>query len=945
MDKEIKTIIYKARKESIDSNSNENNNQVKYSYNPFVYIKLFLKTIFKFFKGKISLVVNLIKLLKLNFELYINQKERRFQLKVLMENSNSYDEWKHYASELDELDGKFKWKSKKETSLYNYQAVEKLIVKLSFKRESKDIKGLMHVIRSNLMRNLYNINNPLLYEISNTGTKLQIEILNDEISKSLEYICNNIDLTLDQKIDFFSEVRHSYGKTALLLSGGASLGMYHTGVIKTLLENNLLPKIICGSSAGSIVAALVCTSRYEDVHRIIDRGLKLGPFEYKDKKYSWLRKLVRFILRGVLFDGEVLKEFLRENLGDFTFQEAYDRTGWILNVTVTAYKQHENSRVLNYLSAPNVLIWSAVAASCSVPTLFDPTELFCKNENGVIVPYSYFNEKFIDGSISFDLPVIRISELFNTNNFIVSQTNPYVIPFLSNNSSTNTNHEGIYNQEKGKFNLWKLLKSLIFSEIKHRLSQLQEIGILPEAINKMINLVTQTYHGNVTIFPVPSPKDYLKSVTNPSKEMIANCSIHSSRRTFPQINKIEGLLKTEILLEKLYFKLKYKQRKLHFNADNKTYLNEKDNHKSKSERIALTNTNNELFESIDDNHNKIMFGNINALQNAMQINNNNNSTYMNNHYIQCNNNNKNAYNKTNNDYFISEEKEILNSENGALFNKKKKTMNSKDSNTISTSNTNNNKAYNHHNHKNSYAPYKNDEYFGNLHGNSNNRRRKSTSRKKRNKYYNTQNKSKSRNHMNINERAHSMSSKGTFNNHKNKLNVKLSIIGEESKNGNSYTTNTKSCLISNTNNTNTNRNIGHNNNEFNDVKDNNDNNYIEYDINSNYRNSTLSNRNSNLFSENNKKSDNNPFSCSHSFKLDTSVNNLINNNNTSVYSKTQISSLSNKREFVEDSSDIKEMINENKRLSNKFNSNYIKDVTLRRESFTNVPRSDRVEEI
>ena len=39
------------------------------------------------------------------------------------------------------------------------------------------------------------------------------------------------------------------------LSGGALLGLYHFGVIKTLFEQDLLPRTISGSSMGSIMAA------------------------------------------------------------------------------------------------------------------------------------------------------------------------------------------------------------------------------------------------------------------------------------------------------------------------------------------------------------------------------------------------------------------------------------------------------------------------------------------------------------------------------------------------------------------------------------------------------------------------------------------------------------------------------------------------------------------
>jgi hypothetical protein len=38
---------------------------------------------------------------------------------------------------------------------------------------------------------------------------------------------------------------------------------------------------------------------------------------------------------GHFMDMEVYKNFIRDNIGDLTFKEAYDETGFILNITVT----------------------------------------------------------------------------------------------------------------------------------------------------------------------------------------------------------------------------------------------------------------------------------------------------------------------------------------------------------------------------------------------------------------------------------------------------------------------------------------------------------------------------------------------------------------------------------------------------------------------------------
>lgn len=157
-------------------------------------------------------------------------------------------------------------------------------------------------------------------------------------------------------------LRRSFGNTALLLSGGGSLGLYHIGVIKALFENNLLPKIIAGSSAGSIMAAMICTRTDDEFPSLINSSKinlnVLEPASYEEDSVLTriIRRLHRIYAKGVLFDSENLQSAMRENLGDVTFLEAYNRTRRILNVTVSSTTMYEMPRLLNYLTAPNVVL-------------------------------------------------------------------------------------------------------------------------------------------------------------------------------------------------------------------------------------------------------------------------------------------------------------------------------------------------------------------------------------------------------------------------------------------------------------------------------------------------------------------------------------------------------------------------------------------------------------
>lgn len=69
------------------------------------------------------------------------------------------------------------------------------------------------------------------------------------------------DLPNIKKLEFFGELRHSVGRSALLLSGGAILGMHHIGVVQALMEADCMPKIIAGSSAGSMIGSLIATRK------------------------------------------------------------------------------------------------------------------------------------------------------------------------------------------------------------------------------------------------------------------------------------------------------------------------------------------------------------------------------------------------------------------------------------------------------------------------------------------------------------------------------------------------------------------------------------------------------------------------------------------------------------------------------------------------------------
>ena len=76
------------------------------------------------------------------------------------------------------------------------------------------------------------------------------------------------------------------------------------------------------------------------------------------------------------------------------------------------------------------------------------------------------------------------------------------------------------------------IKEFMLSEFKHRAFQLSYV--FPSAITKFLNLFTQSYVGNITIWPVPSIANYLRIMENPVHfDVIMNFVEDGRSRTYP----------------------------------------------------------------------------------------------------------------------------------------------------------------------------------------------------------------------------------------------------------------------------------------------------------------------------------------------------------------------------------------------------------------------------
>jgi predicted acylesterase/phospholipase RssA len=56
------------------------------------------------------------------------------------------------------------------------------------------------------------------------------------------------------------------------------------------------------------------------------------------------------------------------------------------------------TKLLNYMTAPDTVIWSALIASAAVPGILNPVVIMHKLKDGRVVPWNW-GSKFKDGSL------------------------------------------------------------------------------------------------------------------------------------------------------------------------------------------------------------------------------------------------------------------------------------------------------------------------------------------------------------------------------------------------------------------------------------------------------------------------------------------------------------------------------------------------------------------
>ncbi|KAL4550042.1 hypothetical protein Ndes2526B_g08220 [Nannochloris sp. 'desiccata'] len=459
-------------------------------------------------------------------------------LRALMDAADTYEEWQTAARALDSLE-----KRVLPLEASQVAGLRDRTTKLRRMQEKDDVHALMWALRQDASRNV----GSLLSTAAEQGRvhcvipPLAVSEYIEEMQSALHHICHCSTLPLDERMAFVRELRHAYGRTGLVLSGGGSFSHFHFGVTRALFSVGLLPRVLSGSSGGAIAAAMLCTRTDSELQESMDTWPTAPNTDFFGPAKGIKGTIRHLVSKGTLHSAEIYVLRLQRLMGDLTFQEAYARSGRVLNIAVVAADTQEPCRVLNYLTAPNVLVYSAVACSSAFPFLFAPQELLMKTASGEIVPHfapctpeeeqkegnssssaaaaaasapgsslvgatgttspiaspispstkttaasalesSGRMRRWCDGSLEEDLPMRCLGELFGVNYFLVSQCNPWLIPVLS-----------------GAQLLPRRLAHLIELEVKHRSGQI--LSLFPR--NKLMKLIAQPWYGDLNfILPV-----------------------------------------------------------------------------------------------------------------------------------------------------------------------------------------------------------------------------------------------------------------------------------------------------------------------------------------------------------------------------------------------------------------------------------------------------------
>ena len=444
-----------------------------------------------------------------------------------MESAESYEEWKEAAIEHDEVSGATRWKQMDQSIRYDFVSIRNRLDHLRALRARHDDRGLLFTLNEGIHGNMGGMGRSELYGKAKFGTKGLIEAYVDEITLALQHLASpEVDsITFEEKLDFFQRASHCFGRSALMMSGSGTLLYFHLGVAKALWRERLLPDIISGSSGGAVVGTVLCSNTDSQLDEYFEPDWLPGK-----EPPSGLLARISSTFGTDRITAEDIWDVLEQVIPDITFQEALELTGRHINVPVAPSENHQKSRLLNADTSPNAFLREAVLASTAIPGFFPPVVLMAKNDKGE--RQAYTSRRWVDGSLSEDLPAKRLARLYGVNHYIVSQTNPYVLPFIDTTKRKTDAVSELKYALIDTTRAWVNAGAVIFEK---PLSWIPEIE---RATNSALSIINQSYVGDITIAPRKKLHNPLRALSWRTHDEIRELIAEGERSTWPRIERI-----------------------------------------------------------------------------------------------------------------------------------------------------------------------------------------------------------------------------------------------------------------------------------------------------------------------------------------------------------------------------------------------------------------------
>ncbi len=447
-----------------------------------------------------------------------------------MERAKDFSSWRVAARHHDELTGMENWKTRDNSSLYDSAEIRIRHDRIKDLIETENYHELLYSLNEGIHGNMGGMGRPVLYRQAKLGTKYLVDDYVKVIIRALKLIesAPESEISVVEKVDFFRRASHCYGRSALLMSGGAGLIYYHHGVVQTLIDENLLPNVFSGASAGSWMCAQIGTHTNEE--------LQSGYFQKKIYDLPLVESTWDFIKSGAsAMDMNAAKQVAMDSFAnDMTFQEAFEHTGRYINVTIAPAEKHQTSRLMNAITSPNVYIRSAIDASSAVPGLLPAVTLYAKGADGKPKPYLP-TRKWVDGSFAEDLPTKRLSRLYGVNHYLVSMINPASMFFTNESQSMKQrNFREILNSQ-----MTDLAKDVLHG-LENRMSRMGLTQLSPVILFTHA-VLDQDYTGDINM--ILKKKDYKwRHVWFDFKDEneIRNLVLAGARDTWPNLQMIRN---------------------------------------------------------------------------------------------------------------------------------------------------------------------------------------------------------------------------------------------------------------------------------------------------------------------------------------------------------------------------------------------------------------------